>query len=341
MVRIQNRDSSKASTRDVMLIAFGILMGFAVTVMFGSSSVSSTSNEGLPTQGQHMMQDMSSFTSHASQSLQHESNPQENDGFHPLHIYYGKMNEILDQIPAEKFWRPANDGSRVEANNRMWFSQHGQDVAVAKALGYRRNGFYVDLASNDAVWASNTFTLEQHFGWNGICIEGNPIYWYRLGHRRCHTVGAMVGGTDGDDITVRLAKNTVMGPYSGIVGKDFDNKRGSKDDNEHRYTVSLRTILRKFNAPTVIDYLSLDVEGAEMFIMKDFPFDEYKFLCMTVERPSEELQAILTRHGYQKAMDIKRGDTLWVHGSIYEKARTGLAVNPEEIDSHKVASIPK
>lgn len=37
-------------------------------------------------------------------------------------------------------------------------------------------------------------------------------------------------------------------------------------------TVSLAKILRDFAAPRVIHFLSLDVEGAEFMILKEFPF---------------------------------------------------------------------
>ena len=49
----------------------------------------------------------------------------------------------------------------------------------------------------------------------------------------------------------------------------------------------------KANAPKVIDYLSLDVEGAELEVLKNFPFKKYKFLSMKIERPSKELNKIL------------------------------------------------
>lgn len=88
------------------------------------------------------------------------------EGWHPIHVFYGKMNHLLDAIPSDRFWVPGS-----QQNNREWFSQHGQEVAVMKALDFPENGFFIDLAANDAVWASNTFVLEQHFGWNGMLLS--------------------------------------------------------------------------------------------------------------------------------------------------------------------------
>jgi hypothetical protein len=228
-------------------------------------------------------------------------------------------------------------------NGDSWTGQHGQDVAVAKFFDFSPNGFFVDLAANDAVWASNTFMLEQNLGWKGICIEANPIYWYRLSFRNCHAVGAIVGGKDNIEVNVTLASDRIAGPYGGIVGNDMDNKGSNKKALKHaepRYTASLQSILKKFNAPSMIDYLSLDVEGAELFIMKDFPFSEYKFKVLTIERPKDQLLALLQRHGYQKLLDFKRGDTMWAHKSFYHVGKALLEKHPDEIDTHKVQYFP-
>ena len=42
-------------------------------------------------------------------------------------------------------------------------------------------------------------------------------------------------------------------------------------------------LITPFNLDGSIDYLSLDVEGAEFEVLKNFPFDEYKFLSITIE----------------------------------------------------------
>jgi hypothetical protein len=152
-------------------------------------------------------------------------------------------------------------------------------------------------------------------------------------------VAAIAGKENMEDVQVSLGAAKGSGPFGGIVGSDFDNKKSSKP--EHRFTVKLQTILHKFDAPRVIDYLSLDVEGAETFIMKDFSWSEYTFLCLTIERPSDELQGILTANGYHKVFDIKRGDTLWVHSSIRDQAIANLAKNPAvDIENHAVPVFP-
>ena len=173
--------------------------------------------------------------------------------------------------------------------------------------------------------------MEQNFGWNGICIEPNPQYWYGLSFRNCHVVGGIVGGEDNVEVDVVLGQ-AHHGPYGGIVGDSFDNKKTK--NAEKRYTASLVKILETFGAPSTIDYLSLDVEGAEGYIMKDFPFDRYRFSCLSIERPKDELRELLEKNGYKKVLDFKRGDTLWAHTSVYEQGKKLTDQYQQEIHDH-------
>ena len=245
------------------------------------------------------------------------------DGFHPIHVYYG---------PEDAVKRLRSSSSEMQQNYNAG-SQVDQDkIIIALTKLYRTKSkqpssdhpYFIDLAANDAVQLSNTLRLEDD-GWRGLCVEPNPIYWYRLAHRKCDVVGAFVGGqTDMQQVDVSLTNEE----YGGIVGDQMDNKKnvGNKKERgnnvpkmEKRYTVSLRSIFRKFDVPPTIDYLSLDVEGAEELIMEDFPYDAHKILFITIERPKPGLKTLLEVNGYRFVMMlIVWGETLWVHESVLD-----------------------
>jgi hypothetical protein len=76
----------------------------------------------------------------------------------------------------------------------------------------------------------------------------------------------------------------------------------------------LAHLLEIYDAPRVLDYLSLDVEGAETISMSGFPFDWYRFRILTIDRPSAILQTKLVGQGYLFLKDISGfGESLWVH----------------------------
>jgi hypothetical protein len=98
-------------------------------------------------------------------------------------------------------------------------------------------------------------------------------------------------------------------------------------------TNTLDNVLDSFHAPSIIDYLSLDVEGQEYEILSTFPFEKYSFRCMTVEHNAPhqgpdmqmKIRRLLESKGYRFVKgndDVQR----WGHGPIDD-----FYVHPEHI----------
>lgn len=235
----------------------------------------------------------------------------------------GQSSSVIDDYQYPPITKSKSRGFRPvyifsKQNPPPGYSQAKQDtlvLALTKANdevegNEGRVPFFVDLAANDAIILSNSLLLEKN-NWNGVCFEPNPMYWYRLStYRTCTILGTFVGGTpdqDGKEVDVILS-NAV---YGGIVGEGMDNHKKSE---EKRNLVSIATAFQEANIPAVIDYFSLDVEGAETLVMRNFPWDDYKFKFITIERPRMDLMELLTSHGYKKVMTIADfGETLWAH----------------------------
>jgi hypothetical protein len=225
---------------------------------------------------------------------------QQMEGWNPINVYYGEKKGLFNDTPPKY------------KETQSSFSQVKQDSIILKLLG--PDGYFIDLAANDAVAKSNTLALERQ-GWTGLCVEPNPVYWYGLSHRSCTVVGALVSGTISEQVKVKF-----RGVFGGIVGKLDDNQanRHKEPDAEEvtRYTAPIFEVLQEFNVPHVIDYLSLDVEGSEYEIMKDFPFKEYTFKVISIERPNEELKSLLSENGYIFLAELAVwGEYLWCHSS--------------------------
>jgi len=195
------------------------------------------------------------------------------------------------------------------ALNARWTSQVGQDRSLFKLFDGKRDGFFVDLAANDAVHFSNTLTLEQEYGWTGLCIEANPAYIELLTKRNCQVVQAVVG--EMDNVEVQFVFN---GGTGGVVGAEFDNKAGS---DKALKTVSLQNMFYYIQVPRVIDYMSLDIEGAEEWAFQNFPWNRYTFSVITAERPKDNLRKVLVFQGYTYVCDHGDfGDELWIHSTF-------------------------
>ena len=79
-------------------------------------------------------------------------------------------------------------------------------------------------------------------------------------------------------------------------------------------TQSLAEILDKSDAPETIDFLSLDVEGAESRILLSFPFEKYRFRIMMIKRVRPELQSYLLQMGYTRAGSLGQ-DVVYLHNA--------------------------
>ncbi|GAB4579402.1 MAG: hypothetical protein Fur0022_21400 [Anaerolineales bacterium] len=196
--------------------------------------------------------------------------------------------------------------------------QKGQDRwVILEVLPFKRGGFFVDLAATNGVFHNNTFVLEKYFGWQGICVEPNPRFFAQLQKRRkCFVSNAVVGETV-EDVQFRIDN----GPLGGIVAEDTDNNprvRGNQFKQAEivtRQTIPLTELLASFNAPKIMDYLSLDVEGSEERVLRGFDFHQYQFRCLTIERPTPRVNEMLFQNGYVFVKN-HQFDTFYVHRSI-------------------------
>mmetsp|Transcript_53059 Transcript_53059/g.60085 ORF Transcript_53059/g.60085 Transcript_53059/m.60085 type:complete len:339 (-) Transcript_53059:430-1446(-) len=236
--------------------------------------------------------DSAGFTSVAETATIKSKN--NDDGWKCVDVFYGK--KIVENIP--------EDTSMTQAN---------QDKIVSALFRHKRRGYFVDLAANNAIDMSNTYSLERRYEWRGLCIEPNPTYWRNLTfYRDCSVVAAVVGQNRMEEVQFHF--DLWGGVGGGIVGSGFDNKPSREKTSLKMYTARVEDILQRHGAPSVIDYLSLDVEGAEDFVMDSFPFDKYRIKVLTVERPKPRFFTIMEEQGYRCVGEISKfGEHLWVH----------------------------
>ena len=114
--------------------------------------------------------------------------------------------------------------------------------------------------------------------------------------RSCRLAQAAVGPRDNE--RVEFVFDDVFG---GIAGFDQPEKKGTE-----LLTVSVARLLDDFGAPAVIDYLSLDIEGAEWYAFSTFPWHRFVFLTITVERPSTELRIKLMEVSFSQLLAAMR-----------------------------------
>jgi hypothetical protein len=137
----------------------------------------------------------------------------------------------------------------------MYYSQLEQDKWVHSILGDKNNGYFIELGACDGLYLSNTLYFERNHNWNGICIEPNDNYINQLKlNRKCNISNDLVYSHSGEVIEFSLC-----GATSGVIDENI-GPFTSKTNIVKKVTTTLADILDKYNAPSVIDYLSLDVD---------------------------------------------------------------------------------
>ena len=190
-------------------------------------------------------------------------------------------------------------------------SQVGQDKLISSILHCKQKGLFLDVAANDALSLSNTRSLERDLAWDGICVEANPEYWPKLARRECKLFGAVLGQETGQKVQFVSRRWA-----SGISGPEYDNKNGGYPE----ITVTIRDLLEFSKAPTVIDYFSFDVEGAESIIAKAFPWETTHITTMTVERPKPDAVELFQEHGMQYLRKNSNfNDQTWIDSGIQDR----------------------
>lgn len=270
----------------------------------GSGSGSSAALlSSLSTQDWQALRNMASSSSSSSSTALSsvvENNNNNAPGWKSIDVFYGTPDH-LDLGPKNK--------------NKKFFGQVHQDKIVLHMLHQKRGGYFIDLAANDAVHRSNSLALERQADWTGLCIEPNPLYWKDLSYRACQTVAAVVGQRRDEIVHFTFGRKE----WGGMVGADFDNNNVKSINNNNNQakpqsTVTLLEILQRYQAPSVIDYLSLDCEGAESYVMNGFPFDRYRIKIITGERLKPDLQAVLRRHAFEMLGYLSKwGEQLWIN----------------------------
>lgn len=182
-------------------------------------------------------------------------------------------------------------------------SQLGQDEWV---LSKFPTGYFVDVGCYQAVYWSNTYLLEEN-GWKGIGIDPFPLFF----ESRKNTILEKAVIYDVENLDVEFA---LSDEYSGIVNDINLHKNKIEGKPREKFkTQLLANILEKHQAPNFIEYLSLDTEGSEYKILSTFPFDKYKFGCITVEHNFEEprrqqIRDLLFKNGYILAKEAQWDD---------------------------------
>jgi len=186
------------------------------------------------------------------------------------------------------------------------YSQYNQDLFVLKYLNNLNNGFFVDFGATDGITLSNSYLLEKNYNWKGILAEPAKLWHQNLfTNRQVHIDTRCVWTNSNQLINFSESSTAELSTITKFISSDIHSKH--RNENNIIYdvmTISLNDLLEFYNAPTTIDYLSIDTEGSEFSILNVFNFDKYRFRVITVEHNwtsnRDKLYELLSSRNYKR-----------------------------------------
>ena len=169
---------------------------------------------------------------------------------------------------------------------------------VWEFFGRKSEGFFVEVGANDPHSGSQTWLLEEN-GWRGVLVEPQAALCEKLRcerkHSRIFQVACSGPEREGE-------ADLQIGAHDGIstLEQQVDSHGIRFIGTEHVKVTTLDKVLQEAGVGT-IDFLSLDVEGHEIEVMRGFDFEKYRPSLILIEDGVRSLDkhCFLKRRGYR------------------------------------------
>jgi FkbM family methyltransferase len=169
---------------------------------------------------------------------------------------------------------------------------------VREFFSKRKGGFFVEVGANDPCSGSQTWLLEQS-GWRGILVEPQTALCEKLRLKRKNSrvfqVACSAPGKEGE-ATLHIAR----ADGCSTLEKQADSHGIEFTGVERVQVTTLDQVLAEAGNPA-IDFLSIDVEGHEIEVMRGFDFRRHHPSLILIEDGVRTLEKhrFLKQRGYK------------------------------------------
>lgn len=209
---------------------------------------------------------------------------------------------------------------------QLSYSQFGEDLIMH--FFFRQHGIehptYLDIGANEPRFLSNTFYFYQRNA-KGILIEPNPYLIKKIRSQRPRdiVINTGVGVSEEHEADYYIFPNHENG-FNTFSKKDAmhwenvgEKSRGKIKVKEviKMSIVHVNSILEKYFPEKAPDFISLDVEGLDLEILKSMDFDKYrpKLICVETMRYDENQNHYKTN----EITEFMIGKNYFVYGDTY------------------------
>ena len=165
---------------------------------------------------------------------------------------------------------------------KISYSYGGIDSLVANIFKDNNDGFYVDIGCGHPIKNNNTYLLSKR-GWKGINIDldEESIDLFNIYRKKDENINIAISNDNKEvDLYFYHSKSAI-----NTISKEAANYQKAKVSSVKKIkskTLNEVLINSKFK-DIQIDFLSIDVEGSELLVLKNFDFKKYSPKVIVVE----------------------------------------------------------
>jgi FkbM family methyltransferase len=200
---------------------------------------------------------------------------------------------------------PAPDVSpelaRFVRDNWKRYSQHDEEVLIRYFFDDRRGGVFLDVGCAWPVRNSTTYYLEHHLDWSGIAVDALDEYAPQWAATRPNAQFMHYAVSDQSGGTLTFYRGAGTGVSS--LDKEHTIELSHAEPTPVEVpTITLNDLLDNAGVGH-IDFMSMDIEGAEPMALAGFDIERFAPKLVCIEgRWSEnapKIRAYFEAHGYE------------------------------------------
>lgn len=192
------------------------------------------------------------------------------------------------------------------------YSQHDEELIIRQFFNDERGGVFLDVGCWDWKEGSTTLYLEERLGWSGLAVDAQSQV--REGYEK-HRPRTRFFNYIVTDQAGGLGQLYVADQISSINPdhvEQFPGAQWYRAEPLDVPTITLDALLTRSGVQR-IDFLSMDIEGAEPKALAGFDIQKYKPRLVVIESSPQVQQAILayfTAHGYERIDEYLKHDAV-------------------------------
>ena len=206
-----------------------------------------------------------------------------------------------------------------------YMSIYGLDRKLEQLMDFD-GGFYVELGANDGKTQSNSWYFNKYRHWRGVLIEPSQSNYFKCRENRPVGNSIYCAACVSFDYPHEFVKIAYANLMSAPIGLESDvenpHAHAEKGASLHAQTEEifefgaiarpLSALLDQSDVPAEMDFLSLDVEGAEIEVLKGIDHQRHRFRYLLIEgRDLDRLRSYLEPNGYQYMESLSPLDRLF------------------------------